>query len=402
MKFEKAGAPRHGDPIFGDAASAPALIERVQAAAAQLPENPLGDLAQLACVDSNADAGTGEFVFRFYGGSPIPLEVDDDDDDWKLPNAIPMYVDVMLRRAVPEPPVEAAPGGVTNAPPDDTDVPRTTPSAPDRPITNPPQQVPGGLRSALKIGVTPSRHSESSPHAHLGEKTTHKGGNPTRVRSLGQAMVRRSIGRTSDVADAEPQPEVAAIRDVHLPNAAPHGGQGLRHHAGDRGESAKDGRSDDDRAHTPVVAPRVSVPSFSPPSLLSKDEVPQERPQSRMVRQQARDASQAAVETASSESANHSDTYEITYRFTSWGATASVKLNVDGSQLGRAIVATPSDPRVHKALRAGIGKKPADAEKNSVGLPIRLASPSAPVISVNEQEQERHRQPQVPPEEGEQ
>ncbi|QHE91843.1 hypothetical protein PI93_019510 [Pandoraea fibrosis] len=400
MKFEKAGAPRHGDPIFGDAASAPALIERVQAAAAQLSENPLGDLAQLASVDSNAGAGTGEFVFRFYGGSPIPLEVDDDDDDWKLPNAIPMYVDVTLRRAVPEPPVEAAPGGATNAPLDDTDVQRNTHSALDRPIPNPPQQVPGGLRSALKIGVTPSRHSESSPHAHLGEKT-HKGGKPTRARSLGQAMVRRSIGRTSDVADAEPQPEVADIRDVHLPNATPHGGQGPRHHAGDRGESAKDGRSDDDRAHAPVVAARVSVP-FSSPSLLSKDDVPQERPQSRMVRQLAKDASQAAAETASSESANHSDAYEITYRFTSWGATASVKLNVDGSQLGRAIVATPSDPRVHKALRAGISKKPADAEKNSVGLPIRLASPSAPVISVNEQEQERHRQPQVPPEEGEQ
>ncbi|AJC21244.1 hypothetical protein [Pandoraea pulmonicola] len=401
MKFEKAGSPECSDSILGDAASAPSLTERVQAAAAQLSEGSLRDLAQLSPADT--DAGTGEFVFRFYAGSPIPLDKDDDDDDWKVPDALPMSVDVVLHRTVSEPRVEVAPGGTAGAPPnDDTAAPRMTPSAFDGSNTNSSQQVPGGFKPGSRVEVASSKSSESSRHERFQEKTSHGGAKPARVRSLGQTTVRRPLGRASQIADAEPQPEVPAVRDGQLPEIARDGDQGPHHHGGNRGEAADNGRSDDEKVRAPVVTPRAPMPSFAPPSLPSKHDVPEQRPQSRMVRHQVRNSSQAAEETAPSESANRSETYEITYRFTSWGASASVKLNLDGSQLGRPILATPSDSRVHKALRAGMDKKSADAARKSSALPIMLASPSAPVVSPNEEERERHGKPQVPVEEGEQ
>ena len=94
MKFDTARASQCGDLTVGNAASTPELAERVRAAVVQMSESPLRDLPQAASTDTDVD--TSAPVFRFYVSASIPLELDDDEDEWKVPMALPMHIDIPL------------------------------------------------------------------------------------------------------------------------------------------------------------------------------------------------------------------------------------------------------------------------------------------------------------------
>jgi|GEM_PF-3345915 len=401
MKFDTARASQCGDLTVGNAASTPELAERVRAAVVQMSESPLRDLPQAASTDTDVD--TSAPVFRFYVSASIPLELDDDEDEWKVPMALPMHIDIPLYQAASRLTAPMACNSATSTPAGE-DTSRQMATLPfdgfNGVVANAPQQVTAGALPHPAPRVAPERSGESPRHEHPVEKVSHSHAKSARVRSHGPGLVQRPVRRASQTDEAELRADVAAIHEHHV--AEPGTGSERRHYrTGTRDEASENWHANEEKVHTPVVGARVPMPSLAATPMPVDHDVPQERPQPRTVRQQIKVASQALVEPTPVESGNGSETYEVTYRFTSWGADAAVKLNLDGAQFGRSIVATPSDSRVHNALRAGMDKKSTDAGKKTTAMPIHLASPLALAASDSAQERQRRGKPQAPFEEQE-
>ncbi|MCT7328828.1 SpaN/EivJ family type III secretion system needle length determinant [Ralstonia mojiangensis] len=401
MKFDTARASQCANLFVGDAASTPELVERVRAAVVQMSESQLRDLPQAVSTDTDAD--TNAPVFRFYVSASIPLELDDDEDEWKAPLALPMHIDVPLYHAASGPTAPMACDSATGAPAGE-DTSRQMETLPfdgfNGVVANASQQLTVRALPTPAPRVAPERSGESPRHEQPVEKVSHSSAKSARVRSHGPGLVQRPVRRASQIDEAELQADVAAMHEHHVAELGT-GSERGRHHTGARDEATENWHATEEKVHTPVVGARVPMHSLAATPMPMDHDAPQERPQPRTVRQQIKAASQAPVEPTSVESGNGSETYEVTYRFTSWGADAAVKLNLDGAQFGRSIVATPSDSRVHNALRAGMDKKSTDAGKKTTAMPIHLASPLALAPSDSAQERQRRGKPQVPFEEQE-
>lgn len=402
MKFDTTRASQCGESILGDATSTPELAERVRAAVAQMSACQSRDLPQSASTDTEAE--TSPLLFQFNVSTSIPLDLDDDEDEWKAPLALPMHIDIPLHQAATEPTAPMACNGTTGAQAGD-DTSRQMGTVPfdgfNGVVTNAPQQVSVGALPAPTSRVTPERSSESPRHEPAVDKASRSSTKSARVRPHGPGLIHRPIRRTSQINEADLQADVTAMHDRHLAELGSGSERGNHHHSGTRDGAPENWHATEEKVHTPVVGARVPMPSLAATPMPADQDVPQERPQPRNARQQIKAASPAPVETTPVESGNGGETYEVTYRFTSWGADAAVKLNLAGAQFGRAIVATPSDSRVHNALRSGMDKKPTDAGKKTTAMPIYLASPLALGASDSAQERQRRASPQVPFEEHE-
>lgn len=397
MKVDLSLSPNRNIAAIDEVAAPRSLAQRAQAITA--PHSLSSQAQEENAVDAEkqkeADVGPPilQWVENLNGGQ---VEPDNEDDDYKVPTG-PMWVKIDYPLATPEPPKSGNYGIAHTDHQAHAGVDRSQSSSQDlrASVATAQRSRAAGESHAT---ATPVAATEQRKSAQTRQMSTHE----TAARTIGRTVRARipvtgklDAVRARKMPPAEIQTEFVATNDLPLPAPTPFletlRTQRERQDAGATTSSHK--QQDDDAEQRPAVVLRTPQPMLASAAAPPPEEDQahtQAQPRS-TLRQYVSKMQQAPVEAPSPEGIERSDTYEVTYRFTSWSNDASVKLQLKTSDAGRPVVATPSDARVHSALRANLSKVSATAPGRLDPMPIQLDAPAVTLVDSDEQGQQHPR-----------
>ena len=371
MKTEKSATSDF--PITVPSGATPSLLVRTQHAVAALRSTPdVTDARRDAPPQASSPSEVPVFKFSLSAG--IAVESNDEDDDWKIPNGIPMTVDIPITGSTRRPVAGVTPSGIEGSAPANASSQTTLPSEVARLLA----------AESSRTGQHDSSQSKPADTPTALRRAQHARQAPLRNLKVAQLDAQQDISVNFDAANA--------IMDMSLMRE-------VRARQGDNSATSQDQKSSDDTMPTHAIAARLFSALPGTVQAAPEEEFPDQGGQRRAVRY-VRDKSAAAVaQLPPNAESDRGDTYEVTYRFTSWSADAAVKLNLSASNTGRPVLATPSNPRVHNVLQADLQKGTTAPAGRPDAPPIQLASPLVTLVDADEQGRHQHARQQSMPDE---